>query len=125
MVAALTFTAMRAMSSLNSGLDRVVHRMSLRADRTSQLVESLVEISGRQQALLLHSILSDAAGTEQNRQAVGEIERRIETLFTELVPLIDAAADKRLAQDLQAKMLAVRPVSDQVTQLIQKQQMTD
>ena len=27
MIAALTFTSMRAMSSLNSGLDRVAHRM--------------------------------------------------------------------------------------------------
>jgi len=125
MIAALTLTSMRAMSSLNSGLDRVVHRMSLRADRTSQLVESLVEISGRQQALLLHSVLSDTAGAEQNRQAVNEIERRIDGLFGELAPLIDSAADKRLAQDLQSKMLAVRPVSDQVTQLIQKQQMAD
>ena len=40
---------MRAMSSLNDGLDRVTHRMSVRADRTSQLVENLVDISGRQQ----------------------------------------------------------------------------
>jgi methyl-accepting chemotaxis protein len=125
MIAALTFTSMRAMSSLNAGLERVVHRMSLRADRTSQLVESLVEISGRQQGLLLRSILDDAAGIEQNRQAVAEIEHRIDSLFGELVPLIDAPGDKRLAQDLHAKMLIIRPVSDQVTQLIQKQQMAD
>jgi methyl-accepting chemotaxis protein len=125
MIAALTFTSMRAVSSLNGGLDRVIHRMSVRADRTSQLVESLSEISGRQQALLLHSILSDAAGIEQNRRAVAEAEHRIDGVFAELVPLIDLAADKRLAQDLQGKMLALRPVSDQVTQLIQKQQMND
>lgn len=125
MIGALTFTSMRAMSSLNAGLDRVVHRMSLRADRTSQLVESLVEISGRQQALLLHSILSDAAGVEQNRRAVAGIESRIDGLFAELVPLLDSAADKRLAQDLQAKLATVRPVSERVTQLIQAQQMAD
>jgi methyl-accepting chemotaxis protein len=125
MIAALTFTSMRAMSSLNAGLDRVVHRMSLRADRTSQVEESLIEISGRQQALLLRSVLNDPAGIEQNRQAVAEIERRIDALFVELLPLIDAPNDKRLTQDLQAKMLTIRPVSDQVTQLIQKQQMTD
>ena len=65
MIAALTFTSMRAMSSLNAGLDRLVHRMALRADRTSQLVESLSDISGRQQALLLHSVLSDAAGVDR------------------------------------------------------------
>jgi methyl-accepting chemotaxis protein/methyl-accepting chemotaxis protein-1 (serine sensor receptor) len=125
MIAALTFTSMRAMSSLNAGLDRVVHRLSVRADRTSQLVETLVDISGRQQALLLHSVLSDAAGVERNRQAVTEAEHRIDGLFGELLPLIDSAADKRLAEELQAKMLAIRPVSDEVTQLIQKQQMND
>jgi len=125
MIAALTFTSMRAMSTLNAGLDRVSHRMALRADRTSQLVENLVDIGGRQQALLLHSVLSDAAGVERNRQAVAETERRIDGLFTELLPLIDSPADKNLTQDLQAKMLAVRPVSEQVTQLIEKQQMND
>jgi len=125
MIAASTFTSMRAVSSLNAGLDRVVHRMSLRADRTSQLVENLVDIGGRQQALLLHSVLSDAVGVERNRQAVSEAERRIDSLFAELLPLIDSPADKRLAEDLQSKMLSVRPVSDEVTQLIQKQQMND
>jgi len=70
-----------------------------------------VDIGGRQQALLLHSVLSDAAGVERNRQAVAETERRIDGLFTELLPLIDSPADKNLTQDLQAKMLAVRPVS--------------
>ncbi len=125
MIAALTFTSMRAMSSLNAGLDRVVHRMSIRADRTSQLVESLTEISGRQQALLLHSILSDAAGVEQNRRAVAEAERRIDALFGELGPLMDSRSDKKLAQDLQAKMLSVRPISEEVMQFIQKQQMND
>jgi methyl-accepting chemotaxis protein/methyl-accepting chemotaxis protein-1 (serine sensor receptor) len=125
MIAALTFTSMRAMSSLNAGLDRLVHRMALRADRTSQLVESLSDISGRQQALLLHSVLSDAAGVDQNRRAVAEAERRIDGLFGELLPLIDSASDKRLAQDLQSKMLAVRPISDEVMQLVQKQQMND
>src|SRR5579863_7332237 len=68
MIVALTFTSMRAMSTLNAGLDRVSHLMALRADRTSQLVENLVDIAGRQQALLLHSILSDTAGVEQNRR---------------------------------------------------------
>ena len=125
MIAALTFTSMRAMTSLNTGLDRLVHRMSLRADRTSQLVESLSDISGRQQALLLHSVLSDAAGVEQNRRAVAEAEHRIDGLFGELLPLIDSAGDKRLAQDLQTRMLAVRPISDEAMQLIQKQQMND
>ncbi len=125
MIAALTLTSMRAVSSLNAGLDRVIHRMSVRADRTSQLVESLSEISGRQQALLLHSILSDPAGIELNRRAVAEAEHRIDSLFGELLPLIDLAADKKLAQELQGKMLEMRPVSDQVTQLIQKQQMND
>src|SRR5258708_4005141 len=69
MVAAVTFTSMRAVSTLNNALDRVAQRMSRRADRTSQLVETVVEISGRQQALLLHSILSDTAGVEQNSPA--------------------------------------------------------
>src|SRR6202789_1016875 len=83
MIAASTFTSMRAVSSLNDGLDRVTHRMSVRADRTSQLVENLVDIGGRQQALLLHSVLSDTAGVERNRQAVAEAERRIDGLFGE------------------------------------------
>lgn len=125
MIAALTFTSMRAMSSLNAGLDRLVHRMALRADRTSQLVESLSDISGRQQALLLHSVLSDAVGVDQNRRAVADAERRIDGLFGELLPLIDSATDKRLAQDLQARMLSIRPMSDEVMQLVQKQQMND
>ena len=42
-----------------------------------------------------------------------------------MLPLIDSASDKRLAQDLQSKMLAVRPISDEVMQLVQKQQMND
>jgi methyl-accepting chemotaxis protein/methyl-accepting chemotaxis protein-1 (serine sensor receptor) len=125
MIAASTFASMRAVSSLNAGLDRVVHRMSLRADRTSQVVENLVDISGKHQALLLHSILSDAAGVERSRQAVSEAEHRIDGLFAELLPLIDSAADKRLVEELQSKLLAVRPVSDEVAQLIQKQQMND
>jgi len=125
MVAALGFSSMRAMSSLNGGLDRVVNRVSKRADKTSQLVENVIEISGRQQALLLHSILSDASGVEQNRRAVTEAERRIDGLFAEMGSLIDTAGDRQLMQDLQSKALAVRPVSAQVTQLIQKQQMND
>jgi len=125
MIVALAFTSMRATSSLNAALDGAVHRMSKRADTTSQLVESLVEISGRQQALLLHSILSDAAGVDQNRRAVSEAERRIDGLFTELTPLIDSPTDRQLVQDLQTKAVAVRPMSDEVMQLIQKQQMTD
>lgn len=125
MVAALTFTSIRAMSSLNDALDRIVHRMSVRADRTSQLVETVVEIGGRQQALLLHSILSDTSGVDQNRRAVADLERRIDSLFAELTPLIDSAGDRQLVQALQAKALAVRPLSDEVTQLIQKQQMND
>ncbi len=125
MVAALTFTSLRAMNSLNTALDNVVHRTSLRADRTNQVVENLVEVSGHQQALLLHSILSDTAGVEENRRAVADAERRIDSLFAELLPLIESAADKRTAQDLQAKATAIRPLSDQVMQLITKQQMND
>jgi methyl-accepting chemotaxis protein len=125
MVGALTFTSMRAMSSLNSALDRVVHRMALRADKSSQLVEAVVEIAGRQQALLLRSILNDAAGVDQNRRAVAELERHIDSLFGELTPLIDLSADRQLVQSLQAKAVAVRPLSEEVTQLVQKQQMND
>jgi len=110
MIAALAFTSLRAMSSLNDGLDRVVHRMSLRADKTSQLVQSLIDISGREQALLLHSILSDASGVEQNRRAVADTERRIDSLFTELQSLMDSASDRQMVQELQAKAVAVRPM---------------
>ena len=125
MVAALTFTSLRAMNSLNSGLDNVVHRTSIRADRTSQVGEGLVELTGYQQALLRHSVLSDAAGVDQNRRSVAEAERRIDVLFGELMPLIEAAADKRTAQELQGKVASVRPLSDQVMQLLTKQQMPD
>ena len=125
MISALTFTSMRAMSSLNDALDRVVHRMSKRADRTSQLVEGLVEIGGRQQAMLLHSILNDANGVDRDKRGISEAERKMDGLFSELTPLIDSATDRQLIQELQAKAIAVRPLSDEVTQMIQKQQMSD
>jgi methyl-accepting chemotaxis protein len=124
-VAALTFTSMRAMSSLNGALDRVVQRLSRRADKTSQLVEAVTEIGGRQQALLLRSVLSDTAGVDQNRRAVAELERRIDGLFGELTPLLDSAGDRQLIQSLQSKAMSVRPLSEEVTTLIQKQQMSD
>ena len=101
MVAALSFTSMRAMSSLNSALDRVVQRMSKRADKTSQLVETVAELSGTQQALLLHSILSDTAGIDQNKRAVGGLERRIDGLLMELAPFFDSPGDRQLVQALQ------------------------
>ena len=125
MIAALTITSMRAVSSLNAGLDHVVRHISLRADRTSELVEYLTELSGRQQGLLLRSVLNDAAGVEQNQRAVAEAERRIDGLFGELTPLMDSASDKKLAQDLQSRMLSVRAISEEINQFIQKQQMTD
>lgn len=125
MVAALAFTSMRALSSLNSTLDRVAHRTSKRADRTSQLVESVAELSGRQQAVLLRSILNDTAGVDQNRRAATEAERRIDGLFAEFPQLLDSTQDRQMIQELQAKAMAVRPVSEEVGQLIQKQQMSD
>ena len=75
--------------------------------------------------MLLHSVLSDAAGVDQNRRSVAEAERRVDTLFGEWMPLIEAAADKRTAQELQGKVASVRPLSDQVMQLLTKQQMPD
>jgi methyl-accepting chemotaxis protein len=124
-IVALAFTSMRAISTLNAGLDRVVHRMSVRADRTSQLVESLNDIDGHEQALLLHSVLSDPAGVERSKRAVEEAERRIDGLFSELMPMIDSAADRQLAQELQARTLALRPMSSDVSRLIEAQQMSD
>jgi len=56
---------------------------------------------------------------------VAEAERRVAVLFGELMPLIEAAADKRTAQELQGKVASVRPLSDQVMQLLTKQQMPD
>jgi methyl-accepting chemotaxis protein len=125
MITALTFTSMRAMSSLNTALDRVAHRMSTRADRTSQLVESLMELGGAQQALLLHSVLNDLAGIERDKQGVAGAEGRIDGLFAELAPLIDSPSDLQLVRELQAKAVAVRPMSEQVMQMIQKQQMSE
>lgn len=125
MVVALAGTSVRAISSLNNALDQVGHRISIRADRTSQIVETLGDMAGRQQALLLRSILSDTAGIEQNRRAVNDAEHRLDALFNELTTLIDSPGDKQLVQDLQAKVQAVRPLSEEVIQLIQKQQMND
>src|SRR5207248_5110455 len=76
-------------------------------------------------ALLLHSILSDTSGVEQNRRAVSEAERRIDVLFGELLLLVDSARDRQLIQNLQARAVAVRPLSEEVMQLIRKQQMND
>ena len=56
---------------------------------------------------------------------MAEAERRVDVLFGELMPLIEAAADKRTAQELQGKVASVRPLSDQVMQLLTKQQMPD
>jgi len=125
MIAALACSAMWAMSALNGGLDRVVHRMSTRADRTSQLVENLVDLAGRQQAMLLRSILEDKAGYEQNERAAADAERRIDGLFGELLGPNDSSADRQLVQELQARALAVRPLSEQVTRMIQKQEVDD
>ncbi|NDJ14969.1 MAG: hypothetical protein EBY17_27900 [Acidobacteriia bacterium] len=58
-------------------------------------------------------------------RSVAEAERRVAVLFGELMPLIEAAADKRTAQELQGKVASVRPLSDQVMQLLTKQQMPD
>jgi len=46
LTAALAVTSVYAMNSLNSELDRVVHRIWTRADNTSQLAGTLTELIG-------------------------------------------------------------------------------
>jgi methyl-accepting chemotaxis protein len=123
MISALTFTSMRAMSSLNGALDRVVHRLSTRADRTRQLVESVTEIGDRQQAQMLHYILSDKEGVDQDKRVILEAERSLDKLFIDLLPLIDSPADREMLQKLQARTTSVRPVSGEITHLIETGQM--
>jgi methyl-accepting chemotaxis protein/methyl-accepting chemotaxis protein-1 (serine sensor receptor) len=123
MVSALTFTSMRAMSSLDGALDRVVHRLSTRADRTRQLVQNVTELGDRQQAQMLHYILSDKEGADRDKRAISEAEKSLDRIFIDLLPLIDSPADRQMLQKLQTKTVAVRPVSNEITRLIQTQQM--
>ena len=125
LIGALTFTTIRAVNLLNGALDRVANRMSKKADRSSQLVETVGELAASQQALLLRSILSDASGVEQNRRNVANAESRIEVLFNELMPLLDTAAEKDAVTQLRDKANAVKPISNDFVQLVTKQQMND
>jgi methyl-accepting chemotaxis protein len=124
LVAALAFTTIRAMNSLNGALDRVAFRMSKRADRSSQVVETVGALAAAQQALLLRSILSDAAGVEQNRRALNSAQNRMESIFGELIGLLDDA-DRTTMLGLKERANAIRPVSDEFVQLVTKQQMND
>lgn len=125
LIAALTITTIRAMNSLNGALDRVAYRMSKRADRSSQLVETVGELAATQQALLLRSILNDASGVDQNRRALAAAGSRIEAIFGELVTLLDDSADKNLVLQLKDKANAIKPISNDFVQFVTKQQMND
>jgi methyl-accepting chemotaxis protein/methyl-accepting chemotaxis protein-1 (serine sensor receptor) len=125
LTAALAVTSVYAMNSLNSELDRVVHRIWTRADNTSQLAGTLTELIGHQQAILLRSVLSDAAGLERSRAASAEAEMRLERLFSELSPTLDSAHDRELVTDLQNKARLARAVREDVARLMAAQQMSD
>ena len=122
---ALACTSIHAMNSLNAELERVVHRMWTQADRTSQLEGTLAELAGYQQAILLRSVLSDTAGVEHSRSAAAEAETRVATLFSELLPTLDSAPDRELVAGLQAKANAARATREEVSRLMQAQQMND
>ena len=125
LIGALTFTTIRAMSLLNGALDRVAYRTSKKADRSSQLVETVGDLAASQQALLLRSILNDTSGVEQSRRAVANAESKIENLFGEIVPLLDSTAEKDSVLQLKDKASAVKPISNEFVQLVTKQQMND
>ena len=99
----LAFASVHAMNSLNSELDRVVHRMWTQADRTSQLAGTLAELAGYQQAILLRSVLSDTAGVEHSQGAAADAESRVTALFSEIRPTLDSAQDRQRVSDLQSK----------------------
>jgi methyl-accepting chemotaxis protein/methyl-accepting chemotaxis protein-1 (serine sensor receptor) len=125
LTAALALTSLHAMNSLNTELDRVVHRMWARADATSQLSETLTELIGHQQAMLLRSVLSDSAGLERSRAASSEAEARLERQFSELTPALDSAQDRQLVADLQSKAKSARAIREEVARLMATQQMND
>jgi methyl-accepting chemotaxis protein len=125
LAAALAVTSVHAMNSVNAQLDRVVHRMWLQADRTSQLEGTLAELAGYQQAILLRSVLSDTAGVEHSRAAAAEAESRVATLFSELVPTLESAHDREIVASLQSKADAARATRDEVSRLMAAQQMNE
>ena len=122
---ALAFTSIHAMNSLNTELDRVVHRMWGQADRTSQLDGTLEELAGYQQAMLLRSVLGDAAGVEHSRAAAGAAENRVGTLFSELIPALESAQDRELVANLQSKANAARATREEVARMMANQQMNE
>lgn len=115
---ALAFTSVHAMNSLNEELDRVVHRMWTRADRTSQLAGTVTELTGYQQAILLRSVLSDTAGLEQNRSSAAAAESKIARLFSELSPTLDSPKDRQVVSDLEGRANAARGIREQVARMI-------
>lgn len=122
---ALALTSVHAMNSLNAELDRVVHHMWTKADRTSQLEGTLAELAGYQQAMLLRSVLSDTAGVEHSRAATAEAETLVGTLFSELLPTLDSAQDRELVVSLQAKANSARSTREEVSRLMEAQKMDD
>ncbi len=88
-------------------------------------MESVTEIGDRQQFQMLHSILSDNENVDHDKRLISEAEVRMDGLFGELMPLIDSPADRQSVKQLQARAIELRPVSDEITQLIEKQQMDD
>jgi methyl-accepting chemotaxis protein/methyl-accepting chemotaxis protein-1 (serine sensor receptor) len=121
----LAFASVHAMNSLNVALDRVVHRMWTQADRTSQLVATLAELAGDQQSIMLRSVVSDTAGADRSRATAAEAESRVAALFSEILPTLDSARDRQLVADLQSKATAARSTREEVSRLMESQQIND
>ena len=91
--------------------------MSERADKTSQLVETVIEIAGTRTGAA-SALDSERCGGRGAEPAGG---RRSWNggwmpISRNCIPLQDSGADRQRVQELQAKAVAVRPLSDDVTQ---------
>ena len=125
LVGTLALTSVHAMNSLNGELDRVVHRMWVQADRTSQLEGTLSDLARHQQAVLLRSVLSDPSGVERSRALAAEAESRMGVLFAQLTPALDSAQDRERVGALQAKANAARAVREETARLMTARKMDE
>jgi methyl-accepting chemotaxis protein len=121
----LIISSLRAINSLDVELNHVVNSDAARVERIGAVANTLVELTALQKDLLLRSILMDTTGAENSRRAVSEGNSRIQRAFSELLPTLTDQRDRQVATDLQAKFSAAKTMSDQINDLIAKQQMND
>ena len=121
----MIFTSLRAIHTLEAELNQVVYSGAERVQRIDAVANNLVGLTGLQKDQLLRSILNDASGVEVTRKAVAENEATIDRLFSELDPLLESQSDRELASELRRKAAGAREVSEQIEQLIARQQMAD